>query len=213
MMYVFVFEHKLTIFMTIHMYLIPSDKEGKSCFSWSESTSTCKLIASMALDERVKKCIQSMRFQLPQQTVNESFDQQFCNESVYGSFSMLEVTGLVCLAPIKWSDNILAFCMLSHTRLGGVSTLGAAASLWNSIAGLQEVVRIVILQLAQEDESKNEDGEEEERVELTVWPTRDQKAKTDGAVKKNWEYGLEQGWYHHDGGHLRWGSVGGCRIQ
>lgn len=135
----------------------------------------------MALDERVKKCIQAMTFQLPQQTVNEQFDQQFCNESYYGSLNVLEVTGLVCLAPMKWTEIYMALCMLSHPRLGSKSTLGAARGLWITKAGL-EVMRIIITQVAR-DEEEDDKGTETDKVKVTVWPTEKQKERTHNMVR------------------------------
>jgi hypothetical protein len=122
-----------------------------------------------------------MRFQLPQQTKNESFDQEFCNEAVYGSCNVLEVTGLVCLpSTFTWSSQLLAVCMLSHESLGAQSTLGTAGALWIERGSSEGVISLVLRSVAsmEEDEDKVH-----EKTTLTAWPTKGQKAKTLLAAK------------------------------
>ena len=50
-------------------------------------------MAALALDERVKSCLQRKQFVLPQQS--HYVNAHFCNESVYGTVNLLAVTGLV----------------------------------------------------------------------------------------------------------------------
>ena len=128
-----------------------------------------------------------MRFQLPQQTKNESFNQEFCNEQVYGSCNVLEVTGLVCLpaSTLTWSRKLLAVCMLSHERLGAESTLGpAGVPLWldkgSSEGALFLILRFIALSKL---EDKAHEKKNKKKIKLTTWPTKAQKEATFQAAR------------------------------
>jgi hypothetical protein len=73
--------------------LFHRDADGKTCFSDSEASQACEHIAAMALDERVKQCLQRKLFDLPQESA--MVQSTFCNESLFGTMNMLEVTGVV----------------------------------------------------------------------------------------------------------------------
>lgn len=71
------------------------DGLGKTCFTRDEADLTALHVGNMHLDDRVKKCLQRKKFVLPQQSRN--MGDGFCNESVYGTLNLLNVTGVVRL--------------------------------------------------------------------------------------------------------------------
>ena len=71
------------------------DSEGKTCFSKSEAERATEYLVHLDLAGRVKESINSMRFQLPQQSTTSSQVGFFCNESVYGKCNVLSVSGIV----------------------------------------------------------------------------------------------------------------------
>ena len=77
-------------------------EEGKTCFSKEEAKRASEYVVSIGFDQRIKQSIQSMRFQLPQQSTTTETTAQFCNESIYGSLNVLKVEG-VCKFDPNWN--------------------------------------------------------------------------------------------------------------
>ena len=78
------------------------NEEGKTCFSKEEAKRASEYVVSIGFDQRIKQSIQSMRFQLPQQSTTTETTAQFCNESIYGSLNVLKVEG-VCKFDPNWN--------------------------------------------------------------------------------------------------------------
>uniref|UniRef100_A0A0G4HCZ8 Uncharacterized protein n=1 Tax=Chromera velia CCMP2878 TaxID=1169474 RepID=A0A0G4HCZ8_9ALVE len=77
------------------------DAAGKVCFSLEESRRMCERLESCGFLGAVRRRIPSTPFRLPQESVQSSYT--FCNESVYLSFSLVEVTGVVDLSEAETS--------------------------------------------------------------------------------------------------------------
>lgn len=81
---------------------------GATCFSQDEAAEAFDYLARTRFVERVKERMLRTKFHFPQMEADA--DASFCNESVYGKFTFLEVTGLVRLPhtrddPLGFADN------------------------------------------------------------------------------------------------------------
>lgn len=70
------------------------DQNNKTCFTAQEAELMCKYIEDSDFINRVKGQLNNINFQLPQ--LMQSNEGDFCNESVYGTFNFIQVTGIVC---------------------------------------------------------------------------------------------------------------------
>lgn len=71
------------------------DENNKTCFTKDEAETMCEYLEEIKFLDYVKRQINKIEFQLPQ--IFKSNDRFFCNESVYGSFNFLEVTGMLMI--------------------------------------------------------------------------------------------------------------------
>uniref|UniRef100_A0A0G4G062 Uncharacterized protein n=1 Tax=Chromera velia CCMP2878 TaxID=1169474 RepID=A0A0G4G062_9ALVE len=78
------------------------DDKGKVCFTFEESKRMCERLEKTGFFGAVRRRIPSTPFRLPQESVYTS--HFFCNESVYLSFSVVEVTGVVDLSLVGHAD-------------------------------------------------------------------------------------------------------------
>ena len=78
-------------------WLFHHDPSGKVCFTKAEAEAASEHLAKIDLESLVQASVNRMRFQLPQQNQSQDVTAMFCNESVYGRFNILEVTGVVRL--------------------------------------------------------------------------------------------------------------------
>ena len=101
--------------------LFHRDELGNTCFTEDEATRASEHIAAMALDERVKSCLQKKRFELPQHS--ETAEAFFCNESVYGNVNILWVTGVVRMSP----DDVWTFDRVDKAKAAAASSSGDGA--------------------------------------------------------------------------------------
>ena len=81
------------------------DEDGMTCFSKGEAERASLYLISIGFYQRVKQSIQSMRFELPQQSTNSVTKAQFCNESVYGKLNVLQVSGVVRMDAVKLTEK------------------------------------------------------------------------------------------------------------
>jgi len=72
------------------------DAAGKTCFDEAEARAASELIAAMKLDERVAAAMGRVKFVFPQASTSMSASH-ICNEDWFGSFELLQVTGVVRL--------------------------------------------------------------------------------------------------------------------
>ena len=72
------------------------DAAGKACFDEAEARAASELIAAMKLDERVAAAMGRVRFVFPQASTSMSASH-ICNHDWFGSFELLQVTGVVRL--------------------------------------------------------------------------------------------------------------------
>jgi hypothetical protein len=71
------------------------DSEGKTCFTATEAKRATKRLSEMNFFGRLIEGIKTTKFALPQQDSDEV--ALYCNERVYGKFTVLQVTGVVKL--------------------------------------------------------------------------------------------------------------------
>ena len=72
------------------------DAAGKACFDEAEARAASELIAAMKLDERVAAAMSRVKFVFPQASTSMSASH-ICNHDWFGSFELLQVTGVVRL--------------------------------------------------------------------------------------------------------------------
>jgi hypothetical protein len=93
------------------------DAAGKTAFTADEARRASAYLAASSLGAVVRSRIATAGFELPQQTGEVS--AHFCNEDVYGNFSIVLVTGLVRLPPLPadWTPEALGHaCAACGTR-------------------------------------------------------------------------------------------------
>lgn len=69
------------------------DQDNKTCFTANEADLMCEYLEETEFIDRIKKQLNNIDFQLPQ--VMQSNSSNFCNESVYGTFNFMLVSGVL----------------------------------------------------------------------------------------------------------------------
>ena len=79
-------------------WLFHRDSSGKTCFTKAEARAASEHICvKLDLEAQVLESLNSVKFQLAQQSIAKEDSAYFCNESVYGELNILEVTGVLRL--------------------------------------------------------------------------------------------------------------------
>ena len=77
-------------------WLFHLDSAGKTCFDEAEARAASELIAAMKLDERVAAAMGRVHFVFPQASTRMA-SSHLCNHDWFGSFELMQVTGVVRL--------------------------------------------------------------------------------------------------------------------